>query len=466
MLSLVPLQGYFQSRNCLRELRACVDFDVPIKLVHEAERSDNASTMTHFIDECNGCESTGVLPPGTTSTVFNNAHGEPLRWLRNNNLQIETFKALAKALLEVSPKYAPEGRNSLLRSHRSPHGGSANSMTASSTQLHTVEVMARAGAATSEHSIKVHDVSIHVEDAGDHNLDDLDEDISGLAVAPTRPGSVSFSWDEQRRTSRGARDSNRPVEKEKMLDLYLKGEISHLGGAVLPHCTWHQPPTVLYIAQNDGIDDLVDILQKCFPQVGAWRPPSVPLYLLPTPSRVAAASPRPSTPPSSTRGFRRIRVSNQPRASAAFEPALPVPSSLQIALVQYEKTTLGSSSGSGRESGLGRGQGPSPCCSPSIVATPPSSQPHLRCPAVAPRLSSRRSPGRFRRGRRLLIPGFMAGVRRPRRKQWATNGPSTQLVPPPTLPAARLTLSRTLLATRLTPSVTLLGARWTPRAPS
>ena len=45
-------RGYFLSRNCLRELRAALDLNKPLLLVHETVTSKGGATIDELISEC------------------------------------------------------------------------------------------------------------------------------------------------------------------------------------------------------------------------------------------------------------------------------------------------------------------------------------------------------------------------------------------------------------------------------
>ena len=92
----LPCRSYFQSRNCLREVRASTDSNKPIVLVHEDDPMHGGATLEALKLECEDEK--------LRHSVFADRH-EPIVWLRIADFQLVSLKLILEAVLLHSPAY-------------------------------------------------------------------------------------------------------------------------------------------------------------------------------------------------------------------------------------------------------------------------------------------------------------------------------------------------------------------------
>lgn len=101
MVCLIFLsRGYFSSRNCLREVRACKERKKPILLVHETDDTKGGLTIEEAREEC---------PEELREYVFGVIGGRErpvLAWHRITVFQLCTLKEIARQVLRHTPLYA------------------------------------------------------------------------------------------------------------------------------------------------------------------------------------------------------------------------------------------------------------------------------------------------------------------------------------------------------------------------
>jgi len=88
-------QGYFRSKNCLREVRSSLEKDKPLVLVQEADPEKGGGTLQALRAECPEDLQTDIFENGWTHTI----------WMRIEEFQLISLKIIAEAVLLCSPAY-------------------------------------------------------------------------------------------------------------------------------------------------------------------------------------------------------------------------------------------------------------------------------------------------------------------------------------------------------------------------
>ena len=88
-------RGYFLSINCLREVRAAVEMQKPIILVHESDASKGGASLDELRAEC---------PEELREAIFGGHL--PVPWLRLGHFQKESLICIAEGMLAALPTYA------------------------------------------------------------------------------------------------------------------------------------------------------------------------------------------------------------------------------------------------------------------------------------------------------------------------------------------------------------------------
>ena len=219
---------------------------VPVQIVQDAENADyNRKTLdiSDYEDECSGCVRKGLLPAATTEEVFASSR-QQLRWLRNEKLQVESLKCLVLALLRVSPKYGAEPRTP---NARAPREGIISALRSSlpfratAPRGTTGESLARGTAPRGTTGESLERGTAPRGTAGESPV--RGKALRGTVGEPPVRGAalrgpVGESHGENKSFSR---QDNATASK---LALYLKGEVTHLGGTVSSKVTWKKPPTL------------------------------------------------------------------------------------------------------------------------------------------------------------------------------------------------------------------------------
>ena len=96
-------QGYFLSRNCIKEIHAALEFEKPLLLVAETDPQHGGAPLPELIAEC---------PEELRSRIFD---GERpiIPWLRIGEFQTESLRLLIEGILLATPRY--EGRTDAVR---------------------------------------------------------------------------------------------------------------------------------------------------------------------------------------------------------------------------------------------------------------------------------------------------------------------------------------------------------------
>jgi len=91
-------RGYFQSRNCLREVRAAMQRSKPLLLVLETDATKGGFSIEDARDEC---------PEELRDFVFGPASAERdvVPWHRVTAFQLCSLKEIAKTVLWYTPLY-------------------------------------------------------------------------------------------------------------------------------------------------------------------------------------------------------------------------------------------------------------------------------------------------------------------------------------------------------------------------
>ena len=96
-------RGYFLSRNCLREVRAAVNEEKPLVLVHEIDPQKGGAPLDEIMREC---------PDDLRDAVFRGRDVVP--WLRLGHFQRESLCCIAESMLLCLPRYGRQlGRGKL-----------------------------------------------------------------------------------------------------------------------------------------------------------------------------------------------------------------------------------------------------------------------------------------------------------------------------------------------------------------
>mmetsp|Transcript_23187 Transcript_23187/g.71018 ORF Transcript_23187/g.71018 Transcript_23187/m.71018 type:complete len:1131 (+) Transcript_23187:1596-4988(+) len=96
-------RGYFNSRNCLREARACMALNKPIVLVVESDVAKGGLSREEAIQEC---------PEDLRDYIFGNSVDRPLvPWHRITVFQVCSLKEIARAMLIRMPTYAAKAQS-------------------------------------------------------------------------------------------------------------------------------------------------------------------------------------------------------------------------------------------------------------------------------------------------------------------------------------------------------------------
>ena len=86
---------YFQSRNCLKEIRASLDQEKPLVLVHEQQEDKGGGPLDVLKAECRSDEMRDRIFHGRT----------PITWHRISHYQNHTLRLIATEMLRQGPRY-------------------------------------------------------------------------------------------------------------------------------------------------------------------------------------------------------------------------------------------------------------------------------------------------------------------------------------------------------------------------
>ena len=182
--------------------------------MHEAERADQHASVEEFARECCECEESGLLPRGTSASLFRE-NCSPLRWLRSNDLQLETMKVIAETIIYA---HLPRTQQDAVRSNQAERTRNLR--------------------------------PVHAQDETSTNALELVEESSAII-----------------------RVQDQDRADQSRFFTYLEGEVSHLQGTVLPDLKFKLPVvTVFYSKHNAGVAELLGLLQSVFGDRLSFKP--------------------------------------------------------------------------------------------------------------------------------------------------------------------------------------------------